>query len=206
MRIQEFQEMINKIEGIIHVKIIESEQGIEEIHILANQLRSPKQIVRDIESCLLATFDYRIDRKIISIAQIETDEYEPIKRIKFDGVSLNTSGNLMECNVKLLYEEEEYCIKETGLKTTANRKKIVAKATIGAVEAILRQSSIFDIQDVIITANREVNFVSVLVNMIANDNEETMIGSAIIKNDTNEAIAKATLDAINRRVQRRNFN
>lgn len=33
-------------------------------------------------------------------------------------------------------------------------------------------------------------------------NEETLVGSAIIKKDINETIAKATLDAINRRIQR----
>jgi hypothetical protein len=41
--------------------------------------------------------------------------------------------------------------------------------------------------------------------MVIGDNEEVMVGSAIVKNDINEAIAKATLDAVNRRVQRNSF-
>jgi len=81
------------------------------------------------------------------------------------------------------------------------RKKVVAKATIAAVEKILGQSYVFDIQDVIISTSRDTTFVSVVVNMVINENEETMVGAAVVKNDINEAVAKATLDAVNRKIQ-----
>lgn len=200
-----FEDMINKINGVISTKIIHQDNEIQEMHILANTLRAPKQIVRDIESILITSFDYRIDRKVISIAQIETDDCDPIKRIKFGGISLDVQGNMVECKVKLLYEEEEFFVTQVGIKTAANRKKIVAKATIDAVEKILGQAFIFDVQDVISTTNRDITFISVLVNMVINELEETMVGSAIVKNDINEAIAKATLAAINRRVQKNTF-
>lgn len=200
-----FQEMINKISGVISTKIVHQENEIQEMHILANNLRAPKQIVRDIESILLTSFDYRIDRKVISIAQIETEDCDPIKRIKMGGISLDVQPNMLECKVKLIYEEEEFVVTQVGIKTAANRKKIVAKATIDAVEKILGQTFIFDVQDVISTTNRDITFVSVLVNMVINESEETMIGSAIVRNDINEAIAKATLAAINRRVQKNKF-
>jgi len=201
-----FQEMINKVNGVISTKIIHEDNDIQEMHILANTLRAPKQIVRDIESILLTTFDYRIDRKVISIAQIETEDIDPIKRIKFGGIDLEVQSNILECRVKLLYEEQEFFVTQVGIKTAANRKKIVAKATIDAVEKILGQTFIFDVQDIISSTNRDITFISVLVNMVINETEETMVGSAIVKNDINEAIAKATLSAINRRVQRTNFN
>lgn len=197
-----FQEMINKINGVISTKIVHQDNDLQEVHILANTLRAPKQIVRDIESMLLTSFDYRIDRKVISIAQIEADDCDPIKRIKLGGISLDVQANMLECKVKLIYEEEEFSVSQVGIKTVANRKRIVAKATIDAIEKILGQVFIFDVQDVITTTNRDITFISVLVNMVINETEETMVGSAIVKNDVNEAIAKATLAAINRRVQK----
>lgn len=200
-----FQEMINKINGVISTKIVHQDNDIQEMHILANTLRAPKQIVRDIESILLTSFDYRIDRKVISIAQIETDDCDPIKRIKLGGISLDVQANSLECKVKLIYEEEEFFVSQVGIKTAANRKRIVAKATIDAIERILGQAFIFDVQDVITTINRDITFISVLVNMVINETEETMVGSAIVRNDINEAIAKATLAAINRRVQKNTF-
>lgn len=206
MDFNNFQNMINKINGVISTKIIHQDNDIQELHILANNLRGPKQIVRDIESILLTSFDYRIDRKVISIAQIETDECDLIRRIKFGGISLDTQGNMLECEVKLLYEGEEFFVKQVGIKTGANRKKIVAKATIEAIEKILGQAYVFDIQEVISITNRNITFVSVLVNMIINESEDTMVGSAIVKDDINETIVKATLSAINRRVQKTNFN
>jgi hypothetical protein len=200
-----FKEMINKINGVISTKVIHQDNDIQEMHILANTLRAPKQIVRDIESILLTSFDYRIDRKVISIAQIETDDCDPIKRIKLGGISLDVQANMLECKVKLIYEEEEFFVSQVGIKTASNRKKIVAKATIDAIEKILGQVFIFDVQDVITTTNRDITFISVLINMVINETEETMVGSAIVKTDMNEAIAKATLAAINRRVQKNTF-
>lgn len=205
MDISTIQETINKIDGVINTKVVSENDIILEVHILANNLRAPKQIVRDIESSLLASFDYRIDRKVISIAQIQTDDSKTIKRIKYDGISMNTSGNIIECTVKLIYDEQEYSASETAIKTVDNKKKVVAASTIKAVETILGQASLFDIQDVLVNTSKDTTVVSVIVNMIAGDNEEAMVGSVIVKNDINESIAKATLDAINRRVQRNSF-
>lgn len=205
MDILVMQEAINKIDGVINTKVVSDNDNVQEVHILANNLRAPKQIVRDIESSLLASYDYRIDRKVISIAQIQTDECKRIKRIKYDGISMNITGNIIECSVNLVYEEQEYLASETAIKTKDNKKKIVATSTIKAVEAILGQATLFDIQDVLVNTSKDTTIVSVLVNMVTGDNEEALVGSSIVKNDIYESIAKATLDAINRRMQKNNF-
>ncbi len=194
--------MIAKIDGVMNVKLIVENDELTEVHILANSLRAPKQIVRDIESSLLAAFDYRIDRKIISIAQIQTEDTEALRRVKYCGIDLKTEGNALECTVSLLHDGEEFGEPISGIKTAANRRKIVADAAIKTIEKILGQAFLFNIEDVIVNTSRDITYVSVLVNMVLNENEQTMIGSAIVKHDINEAIAKATLDAVNRRIQR----
>jgi hypothetical protein len=194
--------MIAKIDGVINVKLINENDVITEVHILANNLRAPKQIVRDIESSLLAAFDYRIDRKIISIAQIQTEDSEAIRRVRYSGIDLKTEGNALECTVRLLHDGEEFGEQISGIKTAANRKKIVADAAVRTIEKILGQAFLFNIEDVIINTIKDITYVVVLVNMVLNENEQTMVGSAIVKHDVNEAIAKATLDAVNRRIQR----
>jgi len=70
------------------------------------------------------------------------------------------------------------------------------------VQKILGQATMFDIQDVIINNSGNIYFGSVLVNMITRGIEEAIIGSALVKIDLNEAIAKATLSAINRRIEK----
>lgn len=205
MDVNAFKEVVNKIDGVLSTKFVVSDDNIEELHVLSNTLRSPKQIARDIESSLLAAFDYRIDRRVISIAQIHTDDKEEIRRIRFSGVSFTTDGNLAQCNVKLVYDDQEYSVPETGIKTSSNKGKLVACSTIKAVEKILGQSDIFGIQDVIVEKKAGIDYVVVLISAIINDVEENMVGSAIVKSDLNEAIAKATLDAVNRRIQKINL-
>jgi hypothetical protein len=202
MNFSTFQDTINKIDSVISSKIVSTENDISEIHILTNNIRSPKQIVRDVETAIFTIFDYKIDRKIISVAQIETEYDEKLKRIKFEGITFTTNDNTTECTLTLTYEEQEYSVSQVGIKTLSNKRKIVADTTIKVVEKILGQAALFDIQDVIIHTSGHVTFISVLVNMLIHGNEETMVGSAIVKNDVNEAIAKATLGAINRRVQK----
>jgi hypothetical protein len=202
MEFASLKNMIAKIEGVINVKIVSENDEITEVHILANNLRAPKQIVRDIESSLLAAFDYRIDRKVISIAQIQTEDNEALRRVRYSGIDLKTEGNALECTVRLLHDGEEFGEQVSGIKTVANRKKIVADATIKTIEKILGQAYLFNIEDVIVNTSKDITYASVLVNMVLNESEQTMVGSAIVKHDVNEAIAKATLDAVNRRIQR----
>lgn len=201
----DFEGIINKIQGVVSVKIISEGENISEVHILSSKLRAPKQIVRDIESSLMAAFGYKIDRKVISIAQIEMEQCKTLKRMELEGISIATSGSFIECTVKLLYEEEEYFVEQRCIKTADNKKKIVAKGTIRAVEKILGQAVLFEICDVIVSVNREITFVNVLLNMVSSEGENIIIGSAIVKEDLNEAIAKAALDAVNRKIERIKF-
>ncbi|GAA0179382.1 hypothetical protein SH2C18_22610 [Clostridium sediminicola] len=200
--IAEYESIIKKIDGIINVKIIQENDDIKEVHILANRMRSPKQIVRDIESCLIAAYDYRIDRKTLSIAQIQTDDTLKIKRIKLDAISIKTEENVAECTVNLSYEGNIYGVTELGVKTLSNRYKLIARSTIKAVEKITGHVMMFDIQDVEVNNNRNVVYANVFVNMFYKGNEELLIGASIDKNDINVAICKATLDAINRKIEK----
>jgi len=197
-----FEDVITKIQGVTHSKVVYNDEEVEEVHIIANTIRSPKQIVRDIESALLAIFDYRIDRKLISIAQIDTGETKSIKRIRYEGISLEVKDNNVRCEVRLTMDDDVYMSTETAIGTSINRRRVVAKATVSAVEEMIGQVSAFDVEDIVINSIRDISYVTVIVNMINDIVEEVLIGTAIVRNDTNEAIAKATLDAINRRIEK----
>lgn len=200
MDYQLFSDIIKKIDGVLYVKSVDTQDKLEELHIVASIMRSPKQIVRDIESTLLAVFDYRIDRKVISIAQIDTGTIKKIKRIKYEGVLVETQGNNVECRVRLSHEDEEFSWIEKCIRTISNRYKVVAKATLGAVSQIVGDTYGFDVQDVLLSTSRDVSFVCVVVNILIRDKEETLVGAVVVREDINEAIVKATLDAINRRI------
>lgn len=197
-----FEDVIMKIQGVTHAKVVYNNEELEEVHIIASTIRSPKQIVRDIESALLAIFNYRVDRKLISIAQIDNGETKAIKRIRYEGISLGTKDNNVECEVRLTMDDKEYTSMEMAIGTSVNRRKVIAKATVSAIEEITGQTSVFDVEDIIINSIRDISYVTVIINMMNNTEEEVLIGTSIVRNDMNEAIAKATLDAINRRIEK----
>lgn len=203
MEYTDFEGIICKIDGVTKCKIVSSGDELTEIHVLAGSNRSPKQISRDIETALLTLKDYKVDRKIISIAQINTDIEQKLGRIKLEGITLTSFENTVKCEVSLDFEEESYQVVETGIKSSAIKKNIVARSTLKAVEKILGQENLFDVMNVFITNYGDISFVSVLVTMVLNNSEETMVGSSIIKDDVNESIAKASLDAINRIIQKK---
>lgn len=135
----------------------------------------------------------------MNIARIETND--SIKRIKLSGILINSFNDLTECCLRLSYNDQEYSVIENDIDTIANRRKLVATCTVKTIEKIIKQTSIFDVEDVIVNMNDKVNFVTVLVNLLVKSDEEIMIGSAIVRNDVYESIAKAALDAINKKIQ-----
>lgn len=196
------QDTVNKIEGVIRSKIVRENGEITELHVLANNSRSPKQISRDIESALYAMYDIKVDRNKISIAVIQSEDVISTKRVKFNSVQLKNQLNTIECSVSLLYDDNEYTVEDVAINTSINRKKLVSKATLKAVETLLGQEYIFDVQDVLINTSGDISVVTVIVNVLLAGSEEILVGSALVKNDVNESISRATLDAINRVIQK----
>jgi hypothetical protein len=72
--IAEIEEALSQVAEIRAARIVSSEDGvILEIHILATPQKSPKQIVRDVESTIMARFGIPIDHRTVSIAQLGRD-------------------------------------------------------------------------------------------------------------------------------------
>jgi hypothetical protein len=69
--ILEIEEALSQVAEIRAARIVSSDEGvIQEIHVLALPSKSPKQLVRDIESTIMAQFGITIDHKKVSIAQL----------------------------------------------------------------------------------------------------------------------------------------
>src|SRR5256885_12785765 len=67
--IKRAEELILTLPGVVSAKIIESESGaVEQIHVLTTAELTPKQVVRNIESALMAHLAMRVDHRRISVA------------------------------------------------------------------------------------------------------------------------------------------
>ncbi len=71
------EEIVSKLPGVHGARIVNDEDGeMVEIHVLADVSKPAKQLVRDIETAIFAASGVKIDRKIVSIAQIALDSEE----------------------------------------------------------------------------------------------------------------------------------
>ena len=65
------EETLRLIPGVLSARVVGDAGDPSEIHVLAGSERHPKQIARDVESCLAAKFDLVVDHRKISVAQME---------------------------------------------------------------------------------------------------------------------------------------
>ncbi|MEN8145168.1 MAG: hypothetical protein ABFS14_09475 [Gemmatimonadota bacterium] len=66
------EKLLVELEGVDSIKLVADGQGgIDEIHVLSSSDLGPKQVVRNIESALLAEFGLQIDHRKISVARVK---------------------------------------------------------------------------------------------------------------------------------------
>ncbi len=178
--------------------------AIVEIHVLADGTRSPKQVVRDIESAVLVKLGVTVDHKRISVAELGMDQIElPTidSRLQLLRFSYSTSGGESSVTISISLEDTVYEATATGPGLNQNRLFLAAKATLAAVEQYLGIDNKILISDVkkVYIANLE-TIISV-ISFYHNSREEFLLGAALNKGDYLEAAAKSTLDAVNRRLK-----
>src|SRR6187549_1304483 len=79
------ENLLTSLEGILSARVVTTPLGeVSEVHILAQAGLAPKQLVRNIESALLAQLGLKVDHRRISIAQ--TADVKPIEALERDTV------------------------------------------------------------------------------------------------------------------------
>src|SRR5690242_12048496 len=99
---EQIESVIANLRGIEAVKVVTSPAVIDEIHVIVNDERTPKQVVRDIESILMARLNLSVDHKKISVAQVE-GLVKPLSlpRLNFAEATMSVLGTRMEARVAL---------------------------------------------------------------------------------------------------------
>lgn len=176
---------------------------IDELHIIALPDKGPKQIVRDIESTLMAKYGLAIDHKKISIAQLGgngTSFKKASSRLRISSVSIEDCGLELKVIVELIQGGNRFFGEAQGVVSQSGGCfRLTAAATLGAAEKWTKSASRFLLEDAkIISLGRE-EMAVVYITMITNGDEAGLCGAAMVKNNNN-AIVKAVLAAINRRI------
>lgn len=194
-----------QVPGVGSVRLVVDDSGqIQEIHALSDATRPPKQVARDFESLLFTKFGIRVDHKKISIAQIgdEPRPAAPPPRLVIRGVELRNQGPTTSVRVELADPQQSSSATAEGPTSVSNKLRLVAMATLGAVKGFTGENVQFVLEDVRLemVARREV--VVVCVSLVRPKGEETLLGTCQAGRDETEATIRATLSALNRRLER----
>lgn len=197
------EELVNELQGVASARVVlDDKNNIVELHVLSDETRNPRQIVRDIETVLLVKMGLNIDHKKISVVQFADRQEVHAKRISLRGISYRLNCGMAEVSVALTLGETQAEVTVRGPNSLQNQTRLVANATIGSLKEILGGVIDFVVEDVNILNFARRDVVLVGVSTISPNGEEMLIGATLARGDLKEAVVKATLDAVNRRLQR----
>jgi hypothetical protein len=211
-----------RIPEVTAARVVAGDSGdIEEVHILSLPSKHAKQIVRDVQSVAMATFGLDLDRRVVSVVQLDAVTSSSITggdledeelagvlgnghdrpRINVDSVSALRTGLQCTAQVILHRGDERATGNAEGLMATASVLRLVAQSTISALRQLEPAAARADVEaaTVVSLGSRSVALTTVVV--VVPPYEEVCAGSAVVRAAGElDAVARSVLDATNRRL------
>lgn len=193
--------LLRKLDGVMNVKFVDDAEGkLIELHVLANQSVHPKQLARNIQSALLSKFDFAVDHKIISIAQIESDLVLKPERLRLEALNLRyTAEEQVQVSVELSKEGKIFTGCETANANDGEVMTAIAVATLSAIHDYTKKTY-FKLVKIHTDLLYEHQILVSVVSCREDNREEMLIGTCFIRTDINSAVIKSVLNAVNRRL------
>jgi hypothetical protein len=200
MDVRALEETLCRIPGVEAVRLVMNGPVPAEVHVLALPGKAAKQVVRDVQSVALAAFGVQIDRRIVSVVQIEQGDLAAGDRPIVEDVAEHIDGSRMTVAVTLSWHEQHLVGRATGPAAATTRLRLVAEATLTALAQALHDEVAFAVAavDTPLVGSRAVAIAQVV--MVSEGAEKLMVGSALVGNDPSKATVRAVLDALNRLV------
>jgi hypothetical protein len=211
---------ILRIQGIQAARVVAGPGGrVSEVHVLAGRERGAKQLVRDVQSVILTNFGLDIDYRTVSVVQLDevsapasapapqpgpAPAAVPVEpsAVPFDSrrpaltrLITETAAFTTEVRIGVQAGAHERSGLARGPSTSGLR--LVASATVDALADLLSASAVEVHSAEMITVGL-VQMAVVVLRMATSRGDQTLTGSAIVRKDANDAVARATLDALNR--------
>jgi len=194
---------LSQIRGVYAACVIlDQNRDLSEIHIVASVERKPKQIVRDIETLLFVKHHVKVDYRKISLVQLPDEKLLriPVARPEIRSVTERVQGDQRKVQVTIQGAGRVASGEANEKNDQPDPFRTAAKATINAVEKLLDQriKVRLDNAEVFRFGSREI--LLVIVTCQIEDREETFVGASFVGARPAEFAARATLDALNRRI------
>jgi hypothetical protein len=210
------ENLLTSLQDVLSARIEVSPMGeVTAVHILTTAGGSAKQMVRNVESALLAQLGLKVDHRKISVAQ--TAEVRPIETLERSAVRAESlrrpivfktiehesvGAHRVRVRVTFLVNGEEAAAEEDVADTVRGRMQGAARAVLRLLEQYV-DTGVLELEGVKVTEAFEAKLAVVGVQTIEGRNPEIHLGTAPIRESPEQAAVLATLDATNRWVQLR---
>jgi hypothetical protein len=206
------ENLITSLTGVLSARVVVTPQGeVSEIHVLTQNDMHPKQVVRNIESALMAQLGLKLDHRVISVAQ--TADVRPIEKMQedavknrakkrvvvFKGLDVRPSERAQRVliRVKLAFEDREAEAEEQGTDTMRNRVEAAARAASQCLDELMPDNSIA-LEGATIVEAFDRKFAMVAVHGLGGREAMLLTGTAEIRESAERSAVLAVLDATNR--------
>jgi hypothetical protein len=211
IELQDLEEELCRLGGVLAVRVVGDRKGRPvEVHVLSDQTKPPKQTVRDVRAVAQTVFGLEIDHRIVSVAQFGSgDSAESSRpghasrgaaRVRVASVRFDTEAVRARSQVVLIDGDREHTGYSEGSVAAIARPQLVATAALDALRHIDPAADAIHLAVADVTRVGKNRIALVTVVYVEPQAELLVSGSAIVRRDRDEAVARALLDATNRRM------
>lgn len=204
--------MLCRIPHVTKAHVVrDASDHVRELHIVATPGKPAKQLVRDVQSVAMASFGVDVDRNVVSVVQLEDGPglaLEPTPasaslpgRTLLSGMTLESQAGLCSVSVTLRWGERE-AIGSTGRPGTARGlHRLAAESTLDAVRRLHPDVLDADVEAADVRQLGATRVAMVTVARQGPTGDEVLVGTATVRAAGEfDAVARAVLDAVNRRL------
>jgi len=206
------ENLILTLTGVLSARVVATAGGeISEIHVLTRADMQAKQVVRNVESALLAQLGIKVDHRKISVAQ--TADVRPIEQLQEEAVAARAKKRVVifrglevhpadrphrvQVRVQLSFGEREAEAVEQGTDTLRNRVEAAARAAATCLDELLPDNSIA-LEGAMLLDAFDRKLVLVAVHGLAGREAQLLTGTAEVRESAERSAVFAVLDATNR--------
>lgn len=212
--VRQLEAELSRLPEVKAARVVADESGaLIEVHIVATPEKHAKQLVRDVQTIALASYGLDVDRRIVSVVQL--DERSPLfdapppkleviatpePRLRVSRVTVEASEDDTQVRVTVERGEASGIGSSVGPPVASLLPRLTADATLAALRELEPLSAPLALEMASLTDLGARRIANVAIVCAGSSGDEVLTGSAVVRSDDASAIARAVLDALNRRL------
>lgn len=198
-----FEQLIFQVRGIQAARVITDTSGaINEVHVVGLPDRTPKQMVRDIESILYVRGGVRLDHRKVSLVQLADTPRRPVTRLQLRKVAQENGPHGPQIAVTLALHER--CVEGVSVvehEAGGDLMCAAAHATVQALHQLIGQAGELQLEQVVRQPLGALQICLSHLSLSIDGGLETLLGVSVVGDDEAISAVRSVLDAVNRRLQ-----